>query len=206
MIRRSPAVALLLLAVASGVAWRLELELRGGWDGLAWIGYVHWTLPIAVVAFIAWAAIVAPVRKRALFVIALVCIAAASYAGVEMVQRGLWLHSAPIFLAYAAGLYLPRVIPVDGALGLWSLPILWAMIPLAFSLACRLFGAPIDPNRAVLAALLFVLSRPISILLLALLRHPGAADEIHAVKSGIIIPFLIFSLGLPLLRSRRSEA
>lgn len=205
MIRRSPAVTLLLLAVGSGVAWRLELETRGGWAGLAWVNYVHWCLPIAVAAFIAWAGIVAPVRKRAFFVFALVCLATVAYAGVEMILREVWLQSAPIFLVYAAGLHLPRVFPFDGALGIWVVPIFWALIPLAFSLVCRIFGAPIDPYRAALGATLFVMSWPVAILLLGALDHPGGADEIHAIKSGVVIPFLIFSLGLPLLRSRRRE-
>jgi hypothetical protein len=45
-----------------------------------------------------------------------------------------------------------------------------------------------------------VVSWPLAIFVRSLLEQRGSADLIHALKSGFVIPFLVVSLGLPLLR------
>jgi hypothetical protein len=174
----APAVTLLLLAVSAGIAWRVELERRSGWDGLAWIGYFHWAVPLCVGLFIAWTVWAARVRHPAVFVLALTCFAAAGYSVVSLA----------VHLMYSR----------FGSIKTFGIAIsVWPLIPLLF---CLLFGAPISLGRAIGSTALFVVSWPAAIFVRGFFEQIGAPDVIHAVKSGFVIPFLILSLGFPLLR------
>jgi hypothetical protein len=55
--------SLAVLGVFCGLAWRLELEMRGGWKGLRWIGYFHWAPVIGAAVFGRWLLRVVPVRS-----------------------------------------------------------------------------------------------------------------------------------------------
>jgi hypothetical protein len=79
-------------------------------------------------------------------------------------------------------------------------PFLWALIPIAFCQLCRAFGFGISVGRQVVSALLFVASWPLAIFVRSAFEDRGGQDLIHALKSGFVIPFLVLSLGLPLLR------
>ncbi len=66
-----PTVTLVLIGLLSGIAWRAELECRGGWASLTWIGYFHWAVPLSVLAFLIWVVVVARVRRPLAFALAL---------------------------------------------------------------------------------------------------------------------------------------
>ena len=58
---RQPLVELVALAALLGVVWRGEVEWHG-WDGLRWVGYFHWAVPVGGIAFLAWLASTPVVR------------------------------------------------------------------------------------------------------------------------------------------------
>lgn len=89
-----------------------------------------------------------------------------------------------------------------------ALFVVWASaVALAFCLLCRLFGAPITLFRTISCVVLFTASWQLAVMVRAPFEHRGGADEIHALKSGFVIPILMISLGLPLLfpATRRAE-
>jgi hypothetical protein len=195
-----PSITLLLLALTAGLAWRIELELRSGWASLAWLGYFHWAAPIFVAAFIAWVAVFAAVRRRAAFVSAVVGLAVVAYDIAEIALR-FFFDAGPsaAFTAVSLG---------HGDLGVgigrfevlrWLSLAAWSLIPLSFCLLCRLFGAPVTLPRALCSAALFVVSWPVAVFVRGFFEQHGSPDGIHALKSGFVVPFLVVSLGIPLL-------
>jgi hypothetical protein len=207
LVRDKPARTLVALALAAGLAWRAELEMRGGWPGLTWIGYFHFAIPVFVGAFIFWSTVVAPVRRRAWFgcvLAALACVGAgASWLAIYL--RNIGGPNGLIFLINLGG-------GPDGdfALGMrrfkmlfWLSYGVWPLIPLSFCVCCRHFGVAVTWRRAALSAALFVASWPLAVAVRwcvgLVVVVPGYHDLIHALKSGYVIPFLMLSLGLPLL-------
>lgn len=171
-------LTLMALGVAAGIAWRVELEARFGWDSLLWTTRFHRTVPVVVALFIVWAARVARVGNRAGFVGALMVFTLPGYLAANVA-----LHTT-------FGRFGP---------GFWVALPFWAMIPLSLCLLYRLFGAPVTLLKVIGSTLLFVLSWPIATFVRNFFEHRGGDDFIHALKSGFIIPFLVVSLGLPLL-------
>ncbi|HSI11568.1 MAG TPA: hypothetical protein VK961_05965 [Chthoniobacter sp.] len=173
-------LTLVALGVAGGVAWRVELERRFGWDALAWTSGFFWTVPVVVALFIAWAACFASVHNRAGFVGALMAFFLPGYLGANIALHAVFGRFASTF-SFSFAL------------------VIWLLIPLSFCLLCRLLGAPITAVKTICSTLLFVLSWPISTFVRDFFEERGSDDFIHALKSGFIVPFLIVSLGLPLL-------
>jgi len=173
-------LTLVALGVAGGVAWRVELEKRFGWNSLVWTSRFFWTVPVVVALFIAWAAYFASVRNRAGFVGVLLAFALPGYLGADLA-----LYTA--FGRFASGFSFSFAL------------VIWLLIPLSFCLLCRLLGAPVTAVKTICSTLLFVLSWPISTFVRDFFEQRGSDDYIHALKSGFIIPFLILSVGLPLL-------
>jgi hypothetical protein len=60
----------------------------------------------------------------------------------------------------------------------------------------------LSPKRSILWGGVFVyaVSFPIAIMLLWTIRHIGGANIINAIKSGYVLPIVVFSLGLPLIK------
>lgn len=196
-----PGITLLLLALASGVAWRAELELRGGWQSLKWIGYFHWAVPVCVLAFIVWVVSCVRVQRPWLFAAVLVWFASISHVALKI--------ALPLY--FGGGFYEMHAMTILGFGNFnagqdrlwilwWGLPLFWFLIPLAFCLFCRVFGAHITIARALASAVLFTVSWPFAIFVRGFFEDRGSPDLIHALKSGFVVPFLVLSLGLPLLR------
>ncbi len=214
--RRWPSLALLILALLSGIAWRAELELRGGWASLTWISYFHWAVPTCVLAFIVWVLCVTQVERLRDFAITLVVFAWLAHAFVDLLihysQSGGPFWSWYVFtpadpLARLAMHFLrslPRMAHSPEAIVFFKgiVVLCWLLVPLGFSAMCRAFGVRMAPGPVWLSSLLFVISWPLAILLLEITGRRGGPNLIHALKSGFVIPFLVFSLGLPVLMAR----
>jgi hypothetical protein len=175
-----PWVSLAVLAVLSGVAWRVEVEAHG-WVGLTWAGYFHWAVPAAIVAFLAWVAwwIDAPTpRHRLAAVGALAAYAAAAAPATEQSLRmtfGLWL-APPGFVILLFGWWLLAPTTVAGLLVL-----------------CR--AAP-GWRRWAASQALFVAAVPFACALIEVLPQHGEHDLLHTLKSGLLVPPLVLALGV----------
>ncbi|WP_395746669.1 hypothetical protein [Prosthecobacter sp.] len=198
---------LLLIALCAGLGWRAEVEIRGGWAGMRWAEYFHRAVPVGLLAFALWVWVVARVRRRGAFAVALVVFSVVGYMGMRRL----------VFYFFASG---PSALWAILDLGRGDLllgeqrrhmlvmlaPVVWGLVPLGFSVLCRGFGVPVKPFPVLVSTGLFYLSWPLAIFVRSFFDQRGGADLIHALKSGYLIPFLILSLGLPVLAAlpRRS--
>ena len=60
-------------------------------------------------------------------------------------------------------------------------------------------GAQISIGAALLSAVLFVVSWPLAVFVRSFFEKLGSPNPIHALKSGFVVPFLVVSLGFPML-------
>lgn len=203
-----PAVTLVMLAVLAGLVWRWELEMRGGWAGLQWLGYFHWAVVAAGVGFVSWAVIMGTATRRWLLGGLLVLFAVPAYWIADVLLRMRFGASGPAIFASAVfgsggdfGRAQENLERAHASLLFWFhlSPLLWMGLPLLFCWVCQLCGARLSVWKCLFSMGLFVLSWPIAVGVRMLFEERGGADFIHALKSGFVIPFLIIALGLPLL-------
>lgn len=189
---KRPFVSLTLLALLCGALWRAELEWRWGWASLAWAWKFYAAFPLGIACFVAWVVRITRVRETAKFAASLVVFFVCAleffwfylrYAGVA------WIDPSPDSLIFT----------------IWMLPVFWALLPLAFGWVCRYFGVRVHFGLHLLSSVLFIVSWPLAVWLLDIVDHRGGANLIHALKSGFVIPLLVFSLGFPLLFVRRGD-
>ncbi|WP_397383335.1 hypothetical protein [Prosthecobacter sp.] len=191
---RHPRTTLWLIALLSGVAWRAELELRTGWASLDWIGQFHWAIPAGVFAFILWVLSVTRVQRPWAFAATLLVYSTAAYFTVGRL------------LMTAFGRWMPFGDNDQHSMATEKLVsfLLIVLVPITFSILCRLFGIRVRLLPVLASAILFMLSWPLAAYAFYIVEQRGMpGDPIHALKSGYVIPLLILSLGLPVLRARR---
>jgi hypothetical protein len=182
-----PLTSLILVAILCGVLWRAELEWRWGWAGLSWAWQFYWAFLVGAVGFTSWAIAVAQPLKRLRFGCALT------------VMFALTLEVFWTLLGFTFDRF--RLPPVWFIV--FTIPVLWALVPLMFGWICRWHGIRLHFGFHLLSSMLFVASWPAAVWLLDVVDHRGGPDLIHALKSGFVIPLLAFSLGFPLLAARR---
>jgi hypothetical protein len=163
-----------------GLLWRAEVAWNG-WSGLQWMSATHFAVPAGVLVFLGWLARAPVVRAtgRRWGLLGF----AAPFAAISMVllDVGLRLMFGRFGdLLLGSGLTFANLaaMPTFGfgwgkllghPLPWWSLPVSVTGVLAAFPLA--------------VGALMVV--------------DPAHADAIHAVKTGMIIPFVVVPLGLP---------
>ncbi len=180
------------IGIISALLWRVEIELHG-WAGLDWIGYFHWAIPIGIALFLGWLFMFTPSLsnvKRGALVLATAIISIVWFLVIQFVlvyhfNQGssafaqLMTTGEKLYQIYKDLIYV--VIPLT--------PLLFAAFLFAFGLKSKL-------SQLALAILIYILACPVSVEILALLHHKGGADALHTIKSGVIIPFLMFGLGV----------
>lgn len=177
------------VAVLAAVAWRVELEVHG-WDGLDWIGYFHWAIPLGVFLFFGWLYLFVPVSSKARRICLLLTAAVAGAAWFLVVQFALcYRFNAEAFVPLTVGerpyrAYLNLIYAVVPLTPLLFVGLLWA------------FVARPKLSRLALSIAIYLLACPISVGILAAVGHRGKPDALHAIKSGVIIPFLVAGLGV----------
>lgn len=194
---RHPRTTLWLIALLSGIAWRAELELRTGWASLQWIGQFHWAIPVGVLAFILWVLSVTRVQRLWAFATVLMFYSVGAYVIMDCLLKTAF--GRVIVLGDEGMDAIVRRIATEKLVCF----LLIALLPLSFALLCRLFGVRVRLLPVLASAILFMLSWPLATYAFFYLENHGDPDFIHALKSGYVIPLLILSLGLPLLRARR---
>lgn len=208
------AVTLAAIAVGSGFAWRIELESQG-WEGTRWVYRTHLAFPIAMAVFAAWSIAVAAFVHRvrgwriALLVALFAVIAVAAYfaiRGVLLFAFGGW-GGGLLSMELAAGPQhvadIPRFLTLPQAnevlfrdLVFWCV---WLVPTLAMWGALRAAGVRSPIWSVPVSAAVQFWAWPVSIWLLAISDARGGSDPAHALKSGLVIPFLVLAVGIPLV-------
>lgn len=210
------AALLLLLAGASGLGWRFEIESRG-WASLSWTSYFHLAFPVAMAAFVLWAlavcrfvhalspgrlcalaAALAAIGTAGFFVIPRALLAA--YGGwgggllsVELAANPMLVFELPDFFGRPGGHQIELLLR---DLAFWTV---WLSPTVAIWISLRATGVRSRIWSVPLSGLVQFWAWPVSCGALAILEHKGGSDPAHALKSGFVVPFLVVAVGLPFL-------
>ena len=180
------------IGIISALLWRVEIELHG-WAGLNWIGYFYWVIPIGITLFLGWLFMFTPSLNKIKRGILTLITAIVSIIWFLVIQFALVYHFNPGPSAFAQLLITgERLYQVYKDL----IYVLIPLTPLLFAMLLFTFGLKSKLSQLALAVLVYILACPVSVGILALLHHEGGADALHTIKSGIIIPFLVFGLGV----------
>ena len=188
---------LLAIALVSMVIWRAEVYAHG-WEGLRWIEYFHWAVPIGVGMFTLWAIAVQlslSVLRRLALAVALVIASGLCYRGTKVAFAALYAFQTTLLLY-----------PWQRALVVRSAHVWLLSAPVFFIGAA--WAARVRPRWGRLAAsyAIYLVSAPAAMGLLWVTKHRGGADLIHTIKSGFVIPFLVVALGILFLPRRPADA
>ena len=186
--------SLLAIAVGSGVLWRWELDARG-WDGLTWLTYFHWAIPVSVAVFVGWSAVVAPVQGPARRIVLAVLLLVA--APPLYVWTGL-----TVSLVFASGPSAFALILFDEALGRFSVGLaLVPVVPVTVAVAAFAVGVPRIGWRLLVSEALWWAAPVAALVVLRGFPDRGSCDLIHTIKTGWVAPFLVVALGVLMLPS-----
>ncbi|PCI98675.1 MAG: hypothetical protein COB15_05480 [Flavobacteriales bacterium] len=184
-------VTLILISILSGIIWRIEIEYHG-WYGLTWISYFHLTIPIGFLLFMFWANffIQLTTLKRALLNISALVYGLLIY--ISLRYSLVYLFGAGPKMTFEF-LETPRWI--------WHLKgfstfIIIPMIPVGTFYIFKAFGKIVPLKSLLISIIGLLISSPLSMVFLELINDKGKPDAIHTIKSGVIIPICMFSIGL----------
>ncbi|MCE5278651.1 MAG: hypothetical protein ABFD92_13410 [Planctomycetaceae bacterium] len=201
MKKHLPWLSLVSVGLLAAAGWRIELDWHG-WDGLIWLKYGHWAVPAGMVLLTIWVAI---------------------FCGADRIWKRVLLPIS--FAAYVYGSWVAFANSVDFH---WSGPpqnflmllaygeeklqryhyliyVVYAAIPLVGCALAGLWQWRLRPLLWLISAAIFLASCPVAIALLWATDHIGGPDEIHAIKSGFIIPMLMIGMALPFLPPREEK-
>ena len=186
-----PVVSLIVLALVSGLLWRLELEYHG-WKGLMWLSYTHLAIPVVYLLFLLWMNFYINInwKKRALLSLLTIIY------GV-LIYIALGISLTYLFQGGPSGFMLLILTPEwQYYLLRHSIFVLMPIIPIGTYFILKIFKVHPPLKYLGFALIGIVASIPVSIIILEVINHQGGHNIIHSVKSGVIIPFLVFSMGL----------
>ena len=185
-------ISLIIVALLCGVLWREELELRWGWESLAWGEHFHWAIPFGGLIFMTWVSQMARPARPWKLMAELTLLWAVFYAVLEFILLRFfsrWLFTFNFHYYYLG----------------YALPLIWLLLPPSFFVVCRRHGLQTPRRLKWMSLVCFFASWPLAVWLLDVVDHRGGADLIHALKSGFVIPLLVLSLGFPLLFAKRAD-
>lgn len=180
----APRLTLLATALLAAALWRLEVE-HHGWAGLTWLGYFHLAIPVGALLFALWLHHHTPRPARLALLATFALLTLIAYL-TERIALDITYSRFPgpplIFLT-----------------ALTTTIAAFFAYPLTLWLTARALGVPLRPRALALALALYAAAFPLTTTLLDALAHPGA-DLLHAIKSGAVIPPLLYALGHPFTR------
>lgn len=196
--RRHTILSLLIMALLCGLVWRAEVEYHG-WDGLKWLDYFHWAIPVGVGLFILWVNLLIelPATRRLLF----------NVVSIVFAILILWaLHVSVIYLFASgpSGFLLELQTPEwQSKLYRYSVFVTIPFISIGTYLIIRLFKLPTSWKHLLIGSIGIIVSIPLSVLILEITSHKGGTDIVHIVKSGVLIPLWALSLGWVVLGTQK---
>lgn len=180
---KTPLTYLLLISIICGFFWRAEVEYYG-WDGLKWLNYFHLAIPFSFILLITWvnSQFKASILKKSLFTLT-----AFIYVSIMLILIiNSFYYPYNKLLAFTEQYSLVMY---------WLAYILTPLVPLGAFLILKMFVVKTNWKKLLYSTVIFLTAIPLSIFILKITNHIGQADFIHAIKSGYIIPFWVFSLG-----------
>jgi hypothetical protein len=181
-----------VLSLASGILWRAELEIRGGWPGLTWTTYFHYSIPAIIALFLVWGNAFVILHRSARVWFHVVATIGAGMLLLLVFQSLMYRYASGL----AGMLLYHNSSDVEIAVYRNLLYFLVPATPIALRTLLWVFDQDVSWRYLAASVVAAYLSFPASRWLLHVIPHPGGADYLHALKSGFIFPFLIFSMGI----------
>lgn len=199
LIKKFPYPSLIIVALLCGLLWRLEVEYHG-WKGLIWISYFHWALPASFILFFAWAIqfLDIPFLKKLILCVLATVYACVLYLLVESTLYRLLLRGPQAMILLAT----ENTQWMDQRYG-WLL--LASLVPISIGIVVRIFEMKMPSKYIILSIAGIFCSIPLAIGMLMLVQHKGSHDVIHTLKSGFLIPFWVFSVGILFVGQRKPD-
>ncbi len=197
-INKKSVLSLIIIGILSGIIWHIEI-ICYGWAGLIWTTYFHLAIPISVFMLLIWLFIVkqnANIQRRILFIISAFLVSMIVYV----------LSSIFMEITFSAGpnAILSLFFSIDKACFIlvylsYFLPVIIAALTYFVT---RIFFQGTKVRYFFISCAMVYLSIPLSLLFLGFIGNKIygftiQTDFLHSVKTGIIIPFMIFSIGFP---------
>ena len=200
MMTKYPISTLIALAIFSGLLWRIEVELHG-WTGLIWLSYFHFSIPAGFGLFLLWAN---PFLKLYWKNRVYINISAILFGILIYYALGASLTS--IFAGGPSGFVLMMQTP-EWQMNLlrYSIFVLIPLMPIGAYFIMKIFRCNPPLKFLILSILGTIASIPISLLLLEAIDHKGGHDPVNTIKSGILIPFWVCSIGLLIIGQKRKN-
>lgn len=193
-----PLISLLFLAVFLGLLWRLEIEFHG-WQGLIWVSYFHVSVPVGFGLFLLWANVLVNIDwKNRIF------LNLATMVFGLLMYLGLVTSLTFIFAGGPFGFWLLiETSEWEQNFYRFLIFLLIPLIPIGAYLLLKAVRRNPPIKFLAFAVLGLICSIPISVLLLEVFDHKGGADIIHTIKSGALVPFWVFSLGVLVIGQKK---
>jgi hypothetical protein len=187
-------IFLIIISISTGVIWRMEIEWHG-WHGLIWLRYFHYAIPVNFLIVLVWINFYLPINlsKRILLNLTAIIYTTLTYYIILFIIE-YTMTPGPLGLMY----YLSTPKWIFNILLIVPFIILGGF-PVGIYLILRLFKLRSKNIYLILSIIGYLISFPIAIFLLDVFDHKGAVNDIHAIKSGLVFPFLVFSTGILIL-------
>ena len=200
LITKQPFLSLILTSLSCGLLWRAEIEYHG-WANLNWLYYFHFAVPIGFVLFLAWAntLVTCGINKRIGLNIGALILGFVSYYLLQYSSQLYYLNGPSMLMLIGNGSKWQAFL-VHYAIFL-AIPLL----PIGMYTLLKIFQLGINLKHMMLAVLGMFITIPVSLLLLDVLDHKGGTDFIHTIKSGFLIAFWAFSMGLIMIRVHKQQ-
>jgi hypothetical protein len=181
------------MAILITLVWRTEVELRG-WDGLKWISYYHWAIPIGVLLFATWLTFFSnlPTLHKRLQLAGLFLLAFIPLYEILRISLSLFFVTGPsaFMVTSQIGLELFSILRL-------SIYLIYPGILGLFWLVAQKFGLILN-QRIYLASASFYLGAWLLAMAMSVLTGVPT-DAIHTIKSGNLFLFMTIGLGIPFL-------
>jgi hypothetical protein len=193
-------LTLLIFAAISGVLWRVEVQLNG-WEGLKWISYFHWAIPIGIILFALWLAVFSAVsdKGKRLWLGGLFLLSSIPLYILVFLSFSFFFVAGPSAFAMVANFG----VPLFSLLNLSILFIYPSLLVLGWFTAKR-FGLRMSWVIYLLSAAVFLGAFPLAIFFIAIAEKRIDPDAIHAIKTGYVFPFMMIGLGIPFIPPENS--
>lgn len=189
-----------MASIIIGAIWTAEMWWRG-WAGLHWISRFHASIVLAsvVVASLlqSWSPRFQNINRFMGILIGVVLsVPVHLYFGTAGYFSFIIGPSAtPLLILGDAGFFLGRCV---GATMFFALPILGYIAGRVLKIDVHLSGAYLGLGILMVATLFLPT-------ILGVINHPGSPDLIHSIKSGLAIPFLLFSFLAPMTKGKTAN-
>lgn len=183
-------ITLAITAILIGVIWRLEVAYHG-WEGLIWVEYFHYAVPAGLIIFMIWANLMLKLEHPQRFFLNLIGLV---FGGSSLYFIEMSLKTT--FVGGPTAMFLLMIPTWKLYIMVYGHLVLIPFLVIGSFIFLKLFKQPVSWIKFGISILVMLIAVPASIFLLELIGHKGSHDIIHTLKSGMIIPFIVFAVGL----------